>query len=103
MSDKIDPDEFRDLLLARQAELRELSEMSAQARGAVELDQEPIPHSLDHAPAVLCDFGIKERRLEVLQPSNRPFFIVTYEARIANRVGSNNGREAPSLDLLLGH
>ena len=42
MSDTIDPDEFRDLLLARKAELRELSDMSAQARGAVELDQASV-------------------------------------------------------------
>lgn len=42
MSDTIDPAEFHDLLLARQAELRELSDMSAQARGAVELDQASV-------------------------------------------------------------
>ena len=42
MSDTIDPDEFRDLLLARRTELRELSDMSAQARSAVELDQASV-------------------------------------------------------------
>ncbi len=42
MTDAIDPDEFRDLLLARQTELRELSDMSAEARGAVELDQASV-------------------------------------------------------------
>jgi len=42
MPDTIDPNAFRDLLLARQVELRELSEMSAEARGAVELDQASV-------------------------------------------------------------
>ncbi|MFY0612490.1 MAG: TraR/DksA C4-type zinc finger protein [Hyphomicrobiaceae bacterium] len=42
MSDTIDPDAFRDLLVARQTELRELSDMSAEARGAVELDQASV-------------------------------------------------------------
>lgn len=42
MSDAIDPDEFRELLHARQAELRELSDISAQSRGAVELDQASV-------------------------------------------------------------
>ena len=42
MSDAIDPNEFRDLLLARQKELHELSDMSAEARGAVELDQASV-------------------------------------------------------------
>ncbi|MBU2532371.1 MAG: TraR/DksA C4-type zinc finger protein [Alphaproteobacteria bacterium] len=38
----IDKDEFRALLHAREAELRALSEISAEARGAVELDQASI-------------------------------------------------------------
>ena len=38
----IDPDEFRGLLLARQDELRELSEMSQQSRDTVELDQASV-------------------------------------------------------------
>ena len=42
MTDAIDTDEFRELLLARQTELRELSEMSAEARSAVELDQASV-------------------------------------------------------------
>lgn len=42
MSDTIDPDAFRDLLVARRTELRELSDMSAEARGAVELDQASV-------------------------------------------------------------
>lgn len=42
MSEHIDIDEFRALLLARQLELSELSEISAGARGAVELDQASV-------------------------------------------------------------
>lgn len=38
----IDLEEFRALLLARQAELRELSDMSEQSRSAVELDQAAV-------------------------------------------------------------
>lgn len=42
MPDHIDLTEFRALLLARQQELRELSDISAQARDAVELDQASV-------------------------------------------------------------
>lgn len=42
MPDSIDTAEFRRLLHARQKELRDLSDMSAQARGAVELDQASV-------------------------------------------------------------
>lgn len=38
----IDVDEFRALLTAREAELHELSEISAEARSAVELDQASV-------------------------------------------------------------
>jgi DnaK suppressor protein len=38
----IDLEEFRALLLARQVELQELSGISAEARGAVELDQASV-------------------------------------------------------------
>ena len=38
----IDPEEFRGLLLARQQELRELSDISEQSRGTVELDQAAV-------------------------------------------------------------
>jgi DnaK suppressor protein len=42
MPDHVDTAEFRALLHARQTELRELSDISAQARGAVELDQTSV-------------------------------------------------------------
>lgn len=38
----IDMNEFRELLLVRQAELRELSDISAEARGIVQLDQASV-------------------------------------------------------------
>jgi DnaK suppressor protein len=42
MPNPIDQDEFRALLLARQAELHELSKISEQSRDAVELDQAAV-------------------------------------------------------------
>lgn len=42
MSDHIDIDEYRARLLARQEELRHLSRISAEARGAVKLDQASV-------------------------------------------------------------
>lgn len=42
MAQNLDTDEFRGLLVARQAELQQLSAMSAGARGAVELDQASV-------------------------------------------------------------
>ena len=42
MADEIDTDAFREKLLARARELEELSRISAEARGAVELDQASV-------------------------------------------------------------
>ena len=42
MNDGIDIEVFRDLLLARETELRALSDISAEARGTVQLDQASV-------------------------------------------------------------
>ncbi len=42
MADEIDTDAFREKLLARARDLEELSRISAEARGAVELDQASV-------------------------------------------------------------
>jgi hypothetical protein len=62
---------------------------------AGELDESAVPCILDDAPAMINDFGIKERFSESFQLRQRAFFVDPYQAARAHDIRRQNSRQSP--------
>ena len=78
-------------------------DLDGTARGvehAAELDQEPVAHHLEDAPAVPGDDRIEELAAMLAQAAQRLLFVGLHEAAVADNVGSQDRREPPFNKLL---
>jgi hypothetical protein len=65
--------------------------------GAGELDEGAVAHQFDHSPGMPGDRRIDDVAAQRLQPAERAGLIEAHQARIADHIGRQNGRE-PALD-----
>ena len=72
------------------------------ADDGAELRDEAVAHQLDEAAPVLGQKGFQHGQPEPLQGRERAGLVSLDEARVADHVGSHDGRQ-PSLDSQVGH
>jgi hypothetical protein len=69
---------------------------------AAELGPEPVPCQLEDAPFVFFDLGLEQFRAVRPEPHERIRLILLHEARVADHIGSEDGREM-TLGAFLDH